>query len=54
MALHDTVIKMIRKNEEKSGSKETADSMIKSLSYWFLACLMTVIIWSSVIYIFKG
>jgi hypothetical protein len=30
MALHDTVIKMIRKNEEKGGSKETADSMIKS------------------------
>ena len=31
MALHDTVIKMIRKNEEKGGSKETAaDTMIKS------------------------
>jgi hypothetical protein len=30
MALHDTVIKMIRKNEEKGSGKETADSMIKS------------------------
>ena len=30
MALHDTVIKMVRKNEEKGGGKETADSMIKS------------------------
>ncbi len=31
MALHDTVIKMIRKNEEKGSSKEsTADTMIKS------------------------
>jgi hypothetical protein len=31
MALHDTVIKMVRKNEEKDGGKETAtDNMIKS------------------------
>jgi hypothetical protein len=31
MALHDTVIKMIRKNEEKDGGKEAAaDKMIKS------------------------
>lgn len=31
MALHDTVIKMIRKNEEKGSLKEsTADAMIKS------------------------
>jgi hypothetical protein len=31
MALHDTVIKMIRKNEEKDSSKEAAtDNMIKS------------------------
>ena len=31
MALHDTVIKMVRKNEEKDGGKEAAtDNMIKS------------------------
>ena len=48
MALHDTVIKMIRKNEEKGSGKETADNMIKSKAWLVInvfAALLAFTMW---------